>query len=96
MIESFADEATRDIFDRTNSPAARRALPNTAWKTASRKLDVLNAATELKDLNTPGNHLEKLQGDLKGRYSIRINKQFRIVFKFANGKANDVQIEDYH
>jgi proteic killer suppression protein len=61
-----------------------------------RKLDILEAAKHLMDLKSPpGNPLEKLAGDLKGKFSIRINMQFRIVFRFSNGNAHDVQIVDY-
>ena len=62
-----------------------------------RKLDMLNAAHDLLDLRAPrGNQLEKLRGDRAGFFSIRINDQFRVVFRFADGNASDVQILDYH
>ncbi len=62
-----------------------------------RKLDYLDAATELEDLKVPpGNRLEALKGKLQGKYSIRINAQFRIIFRFVNSDAYDVQILDYH
>ena len=58
---------------------------------------MLNSASELKDLlSPPGNRLERLKGDLKGRYSIRINNQYRIVFRFEEDDAFDVEITDYH
>jgi proteic killer suppression protein len=57
----------------------------------------LNAAQDVKDLRSPpGNRLEALKGNLAGYYSIRINDQFRIIFRFANGAADDVEIVDYH
>jgi len=66
-------------------------------KVALRKLDYLNSAMVLDDLRVPpANRLEKLQGDLDGFYSIRINKQYRIIFKFINGNAYEVDIVDYH
>jgi len=62
-----------------------------------RKLDYLNGAVELDDLKIPpANRLEKLRGDLKEFYSIRINKQYRIIFRFDNGDTCDVKIIDYH
>jgi proteic killer suppression protein len=64
---------------------------------ALRKLDMLNAAADLNDLNTPpGNRLEALKGDLKGFHSIRVNMQWRIIFKWRGGGAHDVSLIDYH
>ena len=64
---------------------------------AARKLDMLDAATTVADLRSPpGNRLEKLVGDRVGQYSVRINDQFRICFRFADGTASDVEIVDYH
>lgn len=58
---------------------------------------MIEAAKVVEDLRIPpGNHLEKLQGNLEGLYSIRINDQWRIVFKFENGGAENVRITDYH
>ena len=66
-------------------------------RVAYRKLEMINAATDVVDLKQPpGNHLEALKGDRKGQHSIRINKQWRICFKWKNGKAHGVKIEDYH
>ena len=96
MILSFGDEATEDVFHGENTKAARR-IPVTIWKTAFRKLDMLNAAHELYDLAVPsGNRLEVLHGNLAGRHSIRINDQFRIVFCWKDGNAHEVRITDYH
>jgi len=93
MIKSFADKETEQFYIRAKS----RKIPSTIHKTALRKLDYLNAATILDDLRVPpGNMLEALVGDLKGKYSIRINKQYRIVFAFKDGDAYDVVIIDYH
>jgi proteic killer suppression protein len=62
-----------------------------------RKLDYLNKAKTLQDLQAPpGNHLEALKGDLKGKHSIRINDQFRIIFRFSDGDASEVEVTDYH
>ena len=95
MIASFADACTEDIFNGKNTKAARRN-PKELWKIAARKLSTLDYARELRDLSSPGNQLEKLKGALAGKYSIRINDQFRIVFNFDRGDASNVVITDYH
>lgn len=96
MIVSFDDQTTEDIFHGENTKAARR-IPSVVWKIVGRKLDMLNAAHELRDLLVPpGNRLEGLKGTLGGYYSIRINDQFRIVFHWKDGNAHDVRITDYH
>ena len=96
MIAVFGDEATEDIFHGENTKAARR-IPALVWSVARRKLDMLNAAHELRDLAVPpANRLEALHGKLAGRHSIRVNDQFRIVFKWQDGNAHDVRITDYH
>jgi proteic killer suppression protein len=96
MIINFADQITEDIYNGLDTKQARR-FPSITWKLAFRKLDILNAAHELKDLRIPpANHLEALKGKLTGLHSIRINDQFRIVFKWIDGNAKDVQIIDYH
>ncbi len=97
MILDFADEATEDIFHGNRSKAARRCLPPGLWPAARRKLDRLNRAREPRDLaDPPGNRLEALKGDYAGYFSIRINEQYRIVFRFERSDARDVQIVDYH
>ena len=96
MIRSFGDPAARDIWNGENSAAAR-TIPREIWKIAQRKLDMIHAAHTLGDLTVPpGNRLEKLKGRLKDQYSIRINDQFRILFKWEDGAANEVEIVDYH
>ncbi len=96
MIASFGDGAAEAIFNGENTKAARH-IPVEIWKTASRKLDMLNAAHELRDLMMPpGNRLESLRGTLAGKHSIRINDQFRIVFRWKDGNAHEVRITDYH
>jgi proteic killer suppression protein len=93
MIESFADAETEKIYQGTIS----RKLPIEIQKTARRKLLYLDDAEDLRDLYAPpGNRLESLHGDHAGQYSIRINEQWRICFKWANGKARNVEIVDYH
>lgn len=96
MIKNFASRATEDIFHGLNSKDARN-VPLTIWKVACRKLDILNTASTLDDLRVPpGNRLEKLSGFLKGKLSVRVKDQYRIIFKFENGNAFDVEIVDYH
>ncbi len=96
MIGGFKDDTTRDIFDGTNSKAARR-IPKELWEAAHRKLDMLNAAHALKDLaSPPGNRLEALKREHQGFHSIRINDRYRIIFKFTNGQASEVRVTDYH
>jgi len=96
MIVSFADKATSDLFHGISSRKACQ-LPNQIHELALYKLDVLNAAQNLDDLKSPpGNRLESLKGDLKGSHSIRINNQWRVVFRWQANAAHDVRILDYH
>ncbi len=96
MIVSFGNRATSDFFHGISSSRARRIL-NQIKDLALYKLDILNAAQSLDDLKSPpGNTLEALRGDLAGFHSIRINNQWRIVFKWQDASAHDVQIVDYH
>ena len=97
MIVSFATESTEDVFNGINSKRARRCLEPKLFPIATRKLDMLDAAAELKDLKSPpSNHLEALRGDRKGKYSIRINDQYRIVFRWSREGIEEVEITDYH
>ena len=97
MIRSFADEAAKDIYDGINSKRARKKLSESLISIAFRKLDMLDSAIYLEDLKIPpGNRLEILKGDLKGKYSIRINDQFRIVFVWSEQGPEEVDIIDYH
>jgi len=96
MIITFLSEATRDIYDGKESKQARR-IPQSIWKVAQRKLDMLNVAYSLNDLTSPpANRLEVLRGNLKGKYSIRINDQYRIVFEFRDKNVYEVETVDYH
>jgi proteic killer suppression protein len=93
MIKTFRDKETEKIFHRAFS----RKLPHDMQKVAMRKLWMLDAAIDLNSLRIPpSNHLEALRGDREGQYSIRINKQWRICFKWHEGNAYDVEIVDYH
>ena len=96
MIVSFADKATEALFHGESGKAIRR-IPPDVRSTAVRKLDLVNAAHQLEDLKVPpGNRLEALKGALRGKHSIRINDQWRIVFRWESGDAHDVAVEDYH
>jgi len=96
MIKSFGDRTTEDLYH-GNSSAKVRRLPPEVRVLALYKLDVLNAVVALKELRSPpGNRLEALKGDLIGFHSIRINKQWRIIFKWQGTEALDVRITDYH
>jgi proteic killer suppression protein len=93
MIRSFADNDTERLF-KGQRP---KRLPNDIWKRGTRKLLILHAATELSDFRVPaGNRLQRLKGDRQGQYSIRINDQWRICFRWSEGNAFDVEITDYH
>ena len=93
MIRSFRDKDTEKVFRREGS----RKLSSALQRQALRKLLILDGAETLQDLRIPpGNHLERLRGDRKGRYSIRINDQWRICFNWSDGNAEDVEIADYH
>lgn len=93
MIKSFSDKETEQFYVTGKS----KKIPATIHKVALRKLDYLNSSFVLDDLKIPpANRLEKLSGDLDGFYSIRINKQYRLVFKFEENNAYEVYITDYH
>lgn len=92
MIQSFADAETERVFS-----GHRSRLPSDIQNVARRKLRQLNRVTQLQELRIPGgNRFEKLKGSAPPRYSVRINDQWRITFRWSNGDAEDVRIEDYH
>lgn len=96
MIQSFADETTADLFRERNTREARR-IPRELWRSAQRKLKAIDVAARLEDLTIPsGNRLERLKGDQLGRYSIRINDQYRVTFRWEQQHAYEVRVEDYH
>lgn len=96
MIKSFGDRATKDLYHGISSAKVRR-MPPEIRVLALYKLDILNAVVALKELRSPpGNRLEVLKGDLTGFHSIRINKQWRIVFRWQGSEAFEVRIVDYH
>lgn len=95
MIKSFADRVTEVIYDGIDSKVARK-IDKRVWPVVTRRLDVLNAATTLSDLKGPGNRLEKVKGDRADFWSIRVNDQYRIIFRFENGNAVSVRCLDIH
>lgn len=96
MVRTFADDATQDIWNGTNSKAARR-IPRELWSIVRRQLDQIDAVTKLEDLKVPpGNRLHALRGDLRGLHAVRVNDQYRIVFRFEGGDVFDVRCTDYH
>jgi proteic killer suppression protein len=93
MIRGFAGRTTERLFVDDICPAQWRDFKSVAV----RKLDVIDAATRLDDLRSPpGNRLEALKGDRKGQWSIRINRQWRICFRWTPDGPADVEIVDYH
>ncbi len=93
MIVSFRDKEAARIFARERS----RRLPQDIQQVALRKLRMLNNARELGDLRSPpANRLERLRGNRKGQYSIRINDQWRICFVWRDRNVHEVEIVDYH
>ena len=93
MIKSFGDKETEAVWNGVRS----RKLPLNIQQVARRKLRMVNNAADIGDLRIPpANRLEKMKGKLRGRYSIRINVQWRLVFKWRNENAYEVQIVDYH
>ena len=93
MIRSFACAETERLYQRQTA----RRLPANLQNVARRKLRMLDMAANLMDLRSPpGNRLEALKGDRKGRHSIRINDQWRVCFVWRDGAAHEVEIVDYH
>jgi len=93
MIKTFADKRTMDLY---LTGRAKRFPPDVASR-AARKLEYVDLANRIDDLKVPpGNRLHRLGGDRKGQYSISINAQWRICFKFVDGDAFDVEVCDYH
>ena len=93
MIKSFAGRETEKIWDGVPS----KKLPSDIQNVARRKLRMINNAQNINDLRIPpANHLEKLSGNLSGFYSIRVNMQWRLIFKWENDNAFEVEMVDYH
>ena len=92
MISSFKDKDTQELYENGMS---RRF--SSIVRVALRKLDMIAAATQIETLRVPpGNRLEALAGDRNGQWSIRVNDQWRICFRWNGGNAEDVEIVDYH
>lgn len=93
MIKEFGDKESEKIWNGIRS----KKLPNKIQHIVRRKLRMLNSAQDVNDLRIPpANRLEKLKGDLKEYYSVRINNQWRIIFQWKNNDAYDIKIVDYH
>lgn len=93
MIKTFKDDETKKIYQRQRS----RKLPDDIQQVALRKLRMLNNAISINDLRVPpANRLEKLSGNRAGQWSIRINDQWRVCFRWEGSDAYDVEITDYH
>lgn len=93
MIQSFGNHQTRDLFETGKA----KHLPPEVIPRAIRKLEYIDLATRLEDLKVPrGNRLHALSGDRRGFFSIAVNEQWRICFRFHAGDAFDVEVCDYH
>jgi proteic killer suppression protein len=93
VLQSFRDKDTERVWQRQRS----KRLDQTTQRAALRKLLILDAADQIGDLHIPpGNRLEKLKGDRANTYSIRINDQWRICFRWTAAGPEDVEIVDYH
>lgn len=97
MIQSFGDAGTEDIYQGRNTKRARATCPKEVWSVARRKLDYLDSAGALEDLRVlPGNRLEALSGARDGQHAIRVNRQYRVCFRWTPDGPADVEIVDYH
>jgi proteic killer suppression protein len=96
VIQSFLDQTTSDLFRERNTRASRK-IPRQLWRSVYRKLKMLDVAAALSDLSVPpGNPLERLKGPQAHRHSVRINEQYRLTFRWEQGNAYEVKVEDYH
>ena len=96
MIASFGDRATEDLYHGRPTARARR-FPGDVVDVALVRMDSLNGAASMLDLRSPpGNRLEALKGELKGFHSIRVNDQWRLVFRWQGNDAHKVRLTDYH
>jgi proteic killer suppression protein len=96
MIIGFGNKLAKDLVEGHRTKEVR-AFPNELYRNARKNLAMVHAARDINDLKVPpGNRLERLKGNMKEFYSIRINDQWRIVFKFNSGNAYEVRVEDYH
>jgi proteic killer suppression protein len=96
MIVSFGDRATEDVFHGRSTSRALR-IPSEVARAAAMKMDFLDSAGSLQDLRLPpGNRLEALKGDLRGLHAVRVNDQWRLVFRWEGTNAHQVRLVDYH
>ena len=96
MITSFGNKSARDLFNGVYSKDVKQ-LPGDIIKRTIRLLDLVDSANDLPDIMIyPGTKLKKLSGEMNNFYSIRINDQWRIIFKYSQGNAEEVSIVDYH
>ena len=96
MIKTFGNKLAHDLVENTESKETRR-FPRELIRLARRKLQIVHEAAELRDLKAPpGNRLEQLRGTQTGYYAIRVNDQWRLIFKFDGHDAYEVKIIDYH
>ncbi|MGH9947671.1 MAG: type II toxin-antitoxin system RelE/ParE family toxin [Pyrinomonadaceae bacterium] len=96
-IRSFNSKITKEIFDGVSTRQTEKLLPTELHEKARVKMARVAAASTLNDLiSLRGNRFEKLRGDMAGQFSIRINDQYRICFRWENNDAYDVEIVDYH
>ena len=96
MIRSFRNRGTEDVYDGIDSKAARKVCPHQIWSVVQRKLSMLDAARDLRDLRSPGNQLHELEEDRAGQWAIRINDQYRVCFFWEEQGATEVEVTDYH
>ena len=97
MIKTFGGKHGADTKEFWDTGKSRGMPPSNLRKVAKRKLQMVNAATQLQDLKVPpGNKLEELEYDREGQHSIRINDQFRVCFVWRDGDAYEVEVTDYH
>jgi proteic killer suppression protein len=92
MIKSFRHKGLKKLFETGD----RKGVPQDLAPRILRMLDVLDAANDIKDMDLPGFGLHELKGDRKGTWAIKVNKNWRITFRFVSGNAYDVDLEDYH
>ena len=93
MIKTFADRHTLELYENGKS----KRFPAEIWRRAVRKLEHVDLSTTLDDLKVPpSNRLHELERDRKGQFSISVNDQWRICFRFVDGDAFDVELTDYH
>jgi proteic killer suppression protein len=96
VIASFGDRATEDLFHGRSTRRAQR-FPADIVPSVVRKLDMINAVDDVSELRSPpGNRLKRLKGELRGFHSLRINAQWRIIFRWESGQAYEVEVTDYH